>query len=65
MLWGSGKQARFVQVEAASQLTAPDVAALIAAAVDQATIPVPSGGKGALIITSAGAKKRPRRSAAT
>jgi hypothetical protein len=61
ILQGSGKQTRFVQVEAASQLAHPDVEALIAATIDQARIPLPSKGKGSLIIKSAAAKKRPRR----
>jgi hypothetical protein len=61
ILLGSGKQTRFVQVEAASQLAHPDVEALIAATIDQARIPLPSTGKGSLIIKSAAAKKRPRR----
>lgn len=62
LLRGSGKQTRFIQVEAASQLTDPDVEALIAAAIDQARIPLPSEGKGNLIIKSDGAKKKaPRR----
>jgi hypothetical protein len=61
ILLGSGKQTRFVQVEAGSQLAHPDVEALIAATIDQARIPLPSKGKGSLIIKSAAAKKRPRR----
>ena len=61
ILLGSGKQTRFVQVEAASRLAHPDLAALIAATIDQARIPLPSKGKGSLIIKSAAAKKRPRR----
>ena len=61
ILLGSGKQTRFVQVEAASQLAHPDVEAMIAATIDQAKIPLPSTGKGSLIIKSAAAKKRPRR----
>jgi hypothetical protein len=63
ILLGSGKQTRFVQVEDASQLTHPDVEALIAATIDQARIPLPSKGKGSLIIKSAAAKKRARRRA--
>jgi hypothetical protein len=63
ILLGSGKQTRFVQVEAASQLADPDVEALIAATIDQAKIPLPSKGKGSLIIKSAAAKKPPRRRA--
>jgi hypothetical protein len=61
LLRGSGKQVRFIQVEAASQLAHPDVEALIAATIDQARVPLPSKGKGSLIIKSDGAKKPPRR----
>ena len=61
ILLGSGKQTRFVQVDAASLLALPDVEALIAAAIDQARIPLPSKGKGSLIIKTDGAKKRPPR----
>jgi len=61
LLLGSGKQTRFIQVEAAGKLAHPDVEALIAASIDQARIPLPSEGKGSLIIKSAAAKKRPRR----
>jgi hypothetical protein len=61
ILLGSGKQTRFIQVESASQLAHPDVEPLIAATMNQARIPLPSEGKGSLIIKSAAAKKRPRR----
>jgi hypothetical protein len=61
LLWGSGKQTRFIQVEAASELAHPDVEALIAATIDQARVPLPSKGKGRLIIMSDGAKKPPRQ----
>lgn len=61
LLRGSGKQVRFIQVEAASQLADPDVEALIAAAIAQARIPFPSEGKGRLIIKSDSAEKPPRR----
>jgi hypothetical protein len=61
LLLGSGKQTRFVHVEAASQLTHPDLKALIAAAVDQSTVPLPSKGEGKLIIKSSTAKRSPRR----
>jgi hypothetical protein len=61
LLQGSGKQVRFIQVEAASQLAHPDVEALIAATIDQARVPLPPEGKGSLIIKSDGAKKPPRR----
>ena len=58
LLLGSGSQARFVPVEAASQLARPDVEALIAAAVAKSTAPLPSKGKGGLIIKLTAAKKR-------
>jgi hypothetical protein len=61
LLRGSGKQTRFIQVEGASQLAHPDVEALIAATIDQARVPLPSQGKGSLIIKSDGAKKKPPR----
>jgi len=61
LLQGSGSQARFVPVEAASRLAHPDVAALIAAAVAKSTAPLPSKGKGALIIKLTAAKKRSQR----
>jgi hypothetical protein len=64
LLQGSGKQARFVRVESARQLSHPDVEALIAAAIDHASVPLPSKGKGSLIIKTnktAAAKKRPRQ----
>ena len=60
LLQGSGKQTRFIQVGAASQLADPDVAGFIAGAIAQARIPLASEGKGRLIIKSAG-KKKPRR----
>ena len=61
LLRGSGKQVRFIQLEAASDLTQPDMEALLATTVDQAPIPLPTRGKGSLIIKSDGAKKPPRR----
>jgi hypothetical protein len=59
LLLGSGKQARFVQLETARRLAHPDVKALIAATVDR-SMPLPSKGKGSLIIKSA-AKQRSSR----
>jgi hypothetical protein len=61
LLMGSGKQARFIRLEAARQLAHPDVEALIAAAIDHAGVPLPSKGRGRLVIRTFGAKKRPRR----
>jgi hypothetical protein len=62
LLLGTGKQVRFIQIEAARRLSHPDVKALIAAAVDRATVPLASKGKGSLVIKSEGTK-RARRSA--
>jgi hypothetical protein len=56
LLLGSGKQARFVGVNAASELVHPDVEALIAAAIDKARVALPSKGEGRLIIRGRGAK---------
>ena len=60
LLLGSGKQTRFIQLEAASQLAHPDVESLIVAAIDKARVPLPSTGRGRLIIQSTAAKRRPR-----
>ncbi len=64
LLLGSGKQTRFVRLETARQLAHPDVEAFIAAAIDHASVPLPSKGKGSLIIKTnkrVAAKKRPSR----
>jgi hypothetical protein len=61
LLQGSGKQTRFIPVEAAGELAHPDVEALIAAAIERATVPLPSEGKGKLFIRGAAAKKQPSR----
>jgi hypothetical protein len=50
LLLGSGKQTRFIRLETAKQLGHPDVEAFIAAAIDRASISLPSSGKGNLII---------------
>ena len=67
LLQGSGKQVRFVRLETVRQLAHPDVKALIAAAIDHASVPLPSKGKGSLIIKTnktVAARKRPRRRSA-
>lgn len=61
LLQGSGKETRFIRVEAADQLVHPDVEALIVAAIEQAKVPLATKGRGKLIIRSDGAKQRPRR----
>jgi hypothetical protein len=61
VLLGSGSQNRFIRLESAATLTRPEVEALIAAALSQAKTPMPSSGKGKLIIRSISEKQRPRR----
>ena len=61
LLKGEGKQARFIQVEAASRLAHPDVKALITAAIDHAAVPMAAQGRGKLVSRTGGAKPRPRR----
>jgi hypothetical protein len=61
LLLGSGKQTRFIEVKAASQLTNPDIEALIGAALDLASVPLPSKGKSGLIIRPTAASKRSGR----
>lgn len=65
LLLGSGAQVRSIRVESATKLSHPDVEALIAAAIDQAKVPLPARRKGKLIIRSVSVKQRPRRKPAT
>jgi len=61
ILQGSGKQNRFIRLESAKTLARPEVEAVIAAAVAQAKVPLPSSGRGMLFIRSVSATQRPRR----
>ena len=61
LLSGSGNQTRFIRVEEARQLAHPDVKALMAAAEDQASIPLPSRGRGELSIRPTAASRRSAR----
>jgi hypothetical protein len=61
LLLGSGKQTRFIRLESADILAHPDVEALVSAAIDRATTPLPARGRGRLIVRSVAAKQRPRR----
>jgi hypothetical protein len=64
LLKGSGKMTRFVRLETAKQLASPDVKTFIAGALELAKVPMPSKGKGSLIIKTnkrEPAKKPPRR----
>ncbi|MFI5117635.1 MAG: hypothetical protein ACHP8B_13170 [Terriglobales bacterium] len=61
LLLGSGHQNRFIRLDSAGVLARPEVEALIAAAVGMAKMPLPTNGRGTLIIRSVSAKQRPRR----
>jgi hypothetical protein len=60
-LEGSGKQSRFVRLTSVDTLDEPAVEALIAAAIEQARVPLPNAGPGPTMIKSVSAKQRPRR----
>jgi hypothetical protein len=61
LLRGSGKQVRNVRLESAKDLDRPAVRALVAAALDQADVPIPKTGRRRLVIKSISAKQRARR----
>jgi len=64
LLLGAGKQTRFVRLPSAATLSEPAVEALIAAALKQSRVAMPTSGKGRTIIKSISAKQRPRRATA-
>jgi len=61
LLLGSGKQTRFIRLDAASTLAEPGVEALIAAAIARSKSPLPKTGRGRLMIRSIAPTQRPRR----
>jgi hypothetical protein len=61
LLLGSGNQTRFIRLESVEVLGRAEVKALIAAAIARAKTPLPSRGRGRLIIRAVSAKQRPRR----
>lgn len=61
VLLGSGRQTRFIRLPSAKILDQPAVQALLTAATEHAQTPLPSTGRGKLIIRSVSAKQRPRR----
>ena len=61
LLSGSGGQARYMRLEAVSQLADPDVAALLVAALAHAGVPFSPVGKGRLIIKTNRTLGPPRR----
>jgi hypothetical protein len=64
ILLGGGTQNRFIRLESARDLAKPEVEALIRAAAAQGKAPLPTAGRGTLVIRSVSAKQRPRRVAA-
>lgn len=54
---------RYIPVESAGRLTHPDVKALIAAAIKEASVPLPTNRRGKLIDRSAAQEKRRRKGA--
>jgi hypothetical protein len=63
LLLGSGSQTRFIRLESVDILARPEVEALLVAAIARAKTPLPTRGRGRLIIRSVSAKQRPRRKA--
>ena len=61
ILRGSGNVVRNIRLDATDTLDHPDVAMLIAVALERAKTPLPPQGRHQLIIKSVSAKQRPRR----
>ena len=61
LLQGSGNQGRFVRLESAAILDRPEVEALLKAAIAQADTPLPSHGRGYIVIKSVSPNRRRRR----
>ena len=61
LLLGSGSQNRFLRIASAAVLSRPGVEELIGAAIQQAVRPLPTSGRGKLIIRSISKKQRSRR----
>jgi hypothetical protein len=61
VLSGSGKQTRFIHLEAAAMLRRPEVNALLLVAAARAKAPLAPQGRGKLVIRSVSEKQRPRQ----
>jgi len=61
VLRGSGKQTRFIRLESVDVLDRPEVETLLTVAAVRAKAPLPTSGRGRLIIRSVSKKQRPRR----
>src|SRR5215217_7479241 len=57
ILLGGGNQNRFIRLESAATLTSPQVEAVVSAAIAQARPPLPTTGKGYLLIKSVSEKQ--------
>jgi hypothetical protein len=62
ILEGKGNRGRFVRLTSAGDLERPEVAALLAAAIADSDVAMPTSGRGKTIIRSVSAKQRARRS---
>lgn len=60
LLKGSAGMVRYIPVESVRQLAHPDVEALIAGAIALSGVPLPTKGRGAVVIKKDGASQRPR-----
>ena len=63
LLRGSGTRVRNVRLASSTDLSTPDVRALIDESLRRASVPIDPRGRGRLIIKSISAKQRPRRPA--
>jgi hypothetical protein len=63
VLLGSGKQTRFVRLQSASALQEPEIDTLLKLAAAKGKAPLPTAGRGKLIIRLISKKQRPRRKA--
>lgn len=61
LLKGGGNQGRFIRLDSVSQLDEPGVVALLRAAERFGKTPLPTTGRGHLVIKSVSARQRPRR----
>ena len=61
LLKGSGNQGRFIRLDNVAQLDEPGVVALLRAAERLGKTPLPTTGRGRLVIKSVSARQRPRR----
>jgi hypothetical protein len=63
LLQGSGSQTRWIPLEGASPLARPEVVRLIDEAIARNRVPFASAGRGSVVLRSASAKQRRRRTA--